>query len=77
MKKFFQNWNATRIFRLVIALGIGIYGIVAKDYLILPLAGWFLIMVVFNMSCCGAGGCSSGENNTKQVYKGIIKPYKK
>lgn len=77
MKKFLQNWDASRIFRFIIALGIGIYGIVAKDYFILPVAGWFLLMSLFNISCCGSGGCASTKQEDKQVHKGIIKPYKK
>lgn len=76
MNTVFKNWDATRIFRLVLALGALIYGIVAKDYLFLPLGIWFMLMAVLNFSCCGSGSCAS-SGGSKQVYKGIIKPYKK
>lgn len=77
MRKYFQNWDAARFFRLALALGLGVYGIVEKDYFMLPLVLWLLAMVIFNFSCCGSGGCASTGKNDKQVYKDIIKPYKK
>lgn len=76
MQNILKNWDAARIFRFILALGAAIYGLMAKDYLILPLAGWFLLMSIFNFSCCGSGACSA-SNKDKQVYKDIIKPYKK
>lgn len=75
MNSVFKNWYITRIIRLVAGIGIGIYAITSKDYIFLLLAGIFLFQAILNISCCGAAGCST-ENQQKQVYKDIIKPYK-
>ncbi len=77
MNSLLKNWDAARIVRLVAGLGFGIYALVWSEYIFLILAALFLLQAAFNVSCCGAGGCSSG-NDTKQqeVYKGQIKKYK-
>lgn len=75
MSNMFSNWDVTRVIRLVAGAAIGIYAIISTDYVFLLLAGMFLMQAVLNISCCGASGCST-NNNQKQVYKDVIKPYK-
>lgn len=77
MNNLFKNWDSGRIIRLILSIGLSIYAIVSKDYGFFFLAGLFLLQAVFNLSCCGSGGCaSSGTNNHDQVYKGEIEEYR-
>ena len=72
-----RNWDLARIIKLVAGIGIGIYAITSKEYSFLFLAGFFFLQSILNVSCCGAGGCSSNANNSeKEVFKGEIKQYK-
>ncbi len=71
-----KNWDTVRIIRLIAGIGFGVYAIVGKEYILLLIAGLLLMQAVFNISCCGAGGCSSGGSKQQEVYKGQIKKYK-
>lgn len=69
MNKLFKDWDASRIFRLVLGLGAGLYAIISKDTFFYWFAGLFIVQAVLNWSCCGAGGCSSGNSKeSKQLY---------
>ena len=77
MNNIFKDWNIARVIRLLAGVGLSIYAFTSKEYSFLFLAGFFLLQAVLNMSCCGAGGCSSSnEKEQKKVYKGEIKHYK-
>jgi len=77
MNNMLRNWDFSRIIRLIAGIGISIYAINSKEYSFLFLGGFFLLQAVLNMSCCGAGGCSSNtDNGQKEVFKGEIKQYK-
>ncbi len=72
-----KNWDFSRVMRLIAGVGISTYAFTAKEYSFLFLAGFFLLQAILNISCCGAGGCSSSAgNNQKQVFKGEIEQYK-
>jgi hypothetical protein len=62
MKQLFTGWNLMRWLRL----GIGGYALVqaAIDHdPLLAVAGVFLTsMAVFNIGCCGVGGCAIRGN---------------
>lgn len=78
MNSLLKGWDVARIIRLVAGIGIAVYAITSKDYMFLLLAGLFLFQAVLNISCCGAGGCTTNDKtNQKQVYKDQIKEYKK
>lgn len=78
MNNFFKNWHYTRIIRFIAGIGSLIYGVVAHDQVFIILAALFLVQSIFNLSCCGAQGCTTTQSTeTKQVYKDIIKPLKK
>lgn len=53
-----KNWDFVRTLRLLIGLGVGGYAAWAGDYFLAALGGLFIIQAVFNLSCCGSGGCS-------------------
>ena len=62
----FSNWNFVRIFRLGIGLAVLVQAIATRDVLF-GLAGiLFSGLAIFNVACCGMGGCPtySKLNNT-------------
>jgi uncharacterized membrane protein HdeD (DUF308 family) len=77
MKNLLSNWDASRILRLVLGLGIGTYAVITAEYLLLILAGWLLLQGLLNISCCGTA-CSSQDTKTgnQGLYKDQIKEYK-
>ena len=78
MNNLFKHWHFTRIIRLLAGIGSLIYGIVSHDQIFLILAALFLVQSIFNLSCCGAQGCTTTQStDNKQVYKDNIKPLKK
>ena len=77
MNNILKNWDTTRIIRLIAGVGFGTYAIISKDYVFFWLTGILIFQAIFNISCCGAGGCSSSNTKEpKEAYKGIIKTYK-
>lgn len=69
-----KNWDFVRILRLLIGLGVGGYAAWAGDYFLATLGGLFIIQALFNLSCCGSGGCSVAPEK-KALYQDVIKPY--
>ncbi|WP_288315599.1 hypothetical protein [uncultured Mediterranea sp.] len=69
-----KNWDFVRTLRLLIGLGVGGYAAWAGDYFLAALGGLFIIQAVFNLSCCGSGGCSVASQK-KTLYQDVIKPY--
>ena len=64
MQTLTSNWNLFRILRVVLGVFILVQGIVGKDTFSLVMGLVFAGMAVFNIGCCGAGGCAS-DNNLK------------
>jgi hypothetical protein len=61
-----SNWNFFRFFRLGIGIAIFVQAVMARDIL-LGIAGLlFTGMAIFNMGCCGMGGCSTPVINQKK-----------
>lgn len=69
-----KNWDFIRTLRLLIGLGVGGYAAWAGDYFLAALGGLFIIQALFNLSCCGSGGCSVASQK-KTLYQDVIKPY--
>lgn len=59
MKKVLTTgWNFMRVFRIVTGVAALTYAIVKHDYLA-GIAGSFLLLIgLFNVAGCGAGGCA-------------------
>lgn len=80
MNNILKNWGVARIIRVIAGIGSGIYAIMSREYIFLWLTGILIFQAAFNVSCCGAGGCSSPKApktpDTKEAYKGVIKTYK-
>lgn len=53
----FSNWNFIRFLRLGLGIFIIAQSVIAKDWTMGILGLLFTIMPVFNIGCCGAGGC--------------------
>lgn len=73
----FKHWTFSRFLRLIIGLAILVQALISKDTLF-GLAGLLLTsMALFNMGCCGAGGCSATpakkNENTKDItYEEVV-----
>ncbi len=77
MKRLLKDWDAMRVFRLIVGLFIAVYAICTKDYLLLMFSAFFLLQAIFNISCCGVQGCgSSNAKDEKGVYEDQVKPFK-
>ena len=67
----FYNWNFMRFIRLVLGIFIIVQSVIVKDWAIGLLGIFFTAMPLFNIGCCGAGGCSvlikKTTENTKDV----------
>ena len=67
--KFFSNWNAWRIVRLVLSVVFVIAGAVNTDYFLVAGGIFILFQAVFNTGCCATGTCSEGSCEVK--YKEV------
>jgi hypothetical protein len=53
-----SNWNFMRFLRLGLGIFIIVQAVIAKDWTMGILGTMFTLMPVFNIGCCGAGGCA-------------------
>jgi hypothetical protein len=70
MKKMINGWNVMRVVRLLIGIAALVQGVLQKENLLLVAGLWILFSAVFNVGCCGSGGCtiqSSSKKPTKDV----------
>jgi hypothetical protein len=59
MQTITSNWNLFRILRVALGVFILIQGIVSKDVFSMVMGLVFAGMAVFNIGCCGVGGCAT------------------
>jgi len=65
------NWTFFRFLRLIMGIAIVVQAVIAKDALF-GLAGLLLTsMAVFNVACCGTGGCSTPSKKIAETKKDI------
>jgi hypothetical protein len=77
-QQIFTNWNFMRIIRLVLGLAIFVQAILSRD-MMFGLVGLFISgMAVFNIGCCGTGGCYTPpkknfipETNKEIIYEEV------
>ena len=72
-----KNWDLGRYVKLIFAIIIGIFAFTSKEYMMLFVSAFFLLQAIFNVSCCGAGGCANYTSNEREIFKGQITDYKK
>ena len=61
------NWNLVRFRRLGIGIAILVQAVTAKDILFAIAGLLFTGMAVFNVGCCGMGGCTIPNTITKKT----------
>lgn len=66
MQSITSNWNLFRILRVALGVFILAQGIVSKDVFSMVLGLTFSGMALFNIGCCGAGGCATDATYNKQ-----------
>jgi len=67
----FYNWNFMRVIRLVLGIFIIVQAGMAKDWAIGLLGIVFTAMPLFNIGCCGAGGCSVPTKKSTENIKDV------
>ncbi len=64
LKIYLQGWGFMRTLRLILGIIVIGQAITAWDA-VLGMMGVFLVaMPLFNVGCCGSGGCYTSFNNT-------------
>lgn len=53
------NWTFVRILRLLLGLSIIVQAMIVKDAFLGAAGLLFSSMAVFNVGCCGTGGCAT------------------
>jgi len=79
MKNILNNWTLFRFIRLGLGVLILIQGVTMGDKVSLLLGSLFTLMPLFNMGCCGVGGCDvnykkqTSENNIEEIrYEEVV-----
>ncbi|WP_317900005.1 hypothetical protein [Aurantibacillus circumpalustris] len=62
MEAILKNWSFLRVVRVALGLFILVQGIVNSDTLSILLGAVFAGMAVFNVGCCGTGGCGISQD---------------
>lgn len=75
MNRILKGWDIVRIVRLLLGVAATIYSISSKEYVFLMVGGLLLFQAAMNISCCGAGGCSTDSQQKKGIYSNQIKKY--
>lgn len=63
------NWTFVRILRLLLGLGIIVQAVIVKDAFLGVAGLLFSSMAVFNVGCCGTGGCApTPKKSSKTIH---------
>lgn len=65
------NWTFMRFFRSGLGIAIIVQAVIAKDILFVFLGLAFTAMPVFNIGCCGTGGCYAPPDKNLDTTKDI------
>ena len=57
MKKILQNWNLSRIIRLLAGIAMVIYSIQSRQWLFAVLGGLLALTALLNARTCAEGNC--------------------
>ena len=58
MKKIINGWNVMRVIRLALGIAALVQGFLQKENLLVVAGLWILFSALFNVGCCGSGGCT-------------------
>jgi hypothetical protein len=67
----FTNWHFMRWLRLVLALIMIVQAFIVKDIVLGIIGLLFVLSALFNIGCCGAGGCYTPTPNNKKTNNTI------
>lgn len=67
----FSNWNFMRFLRLGLGIAIIVQSVMAGNWAMGIVGLLFTAMPVFNMGCCGTGGCNAPKTKTTETTKDI------
>lgn len=67
-ERILTGWNFQRVLYLLIGSIVIIQSVIAKQWIGIPLGGYFAAMGLFRFGCA-AGGCYQGSCNTEQCPK--------
>ena len=67
----FSNWNFMRFVRLGLGIAIIVQSVMAKDWTMGIIGLLFTSMPVFNIGCCGIGGCATPVKKDAERTKDI------
>jgi hypothetical protein len=70
-QEILTNWNFMRFFRLALGIAIIVQAAFAKDLTMGILGAMFTAMPIFNVGCCGVGGCATTEKKQSTPAKEI------
>lgn len=68
-QEIFSNSNFVRYLRLGLGIAIIVQSVIAKDCTMGIAALIFTAMPVFNIGCCGTGGCNTPTKKTVETTK--------
>ena len=66
-----SNWNFMRFVRLVLGIAIIVQSVLVKDWTMGILGLVFTSMPIFNIGCCGVGGCATPVKKNVETTKDI------
>lgn len=67
MRTLLTNWNAMRLLRLVLGIGVLVQGLNNTEVLYLVLGGMLVLTALANVGCCGTTGCAVSTRKTKPI----------
>jgi hypothetical protein len=66
-----RNWNFMRFVRLGLGIAIIVQSVIVKDFSMGLLGVLFTGMPIFNVGCCGSGGCAAPTKKKLEQTKEI------
>ncbi|HZW69722.1 MAG TPA: hypothetical protein VFF57_02555 [Hanamia sp.] len=62
----FAGWNFMRLIRLGFGIFFAVHAFQTHDTLVGFVAAFFLFTSIFNVGCCGSGGCYTAVNKHRK-----------
>ncbi len=72
MNNYFRKWNFMRLLRLALGVFIVFQGIESEMWFFVFAGGFYALMALLNLGCCGTSGCAPTRyKNTQQIEEEI------
>ena len=66
-----SNWSFMRFLRLGLGIAIIVQSVIANNWTMAIVGFLFTAIPVFNIGCCGTGGCNTPTNKISETTKDI------